>query len=254
VAEEPLGVVTITLGPERLNVADLAAATEALNGIVSGGVWAAINSDSEESRELRRAWRILSDESAGRRAAARFHPGFYEELSVHWRKRWPDRERLGLSAYEPLDAGMQAGIFAWMRRSLYREDPKLCASLFDFAQIRRIEHHSPLLMEVAIFLGAVTLPAFLVFGCLKAAALARKSNAEAEIREEEARIRREEGKQQEMKTRVQKLIEEEIYRQASEGKLKVPKEAVVEFVRVVSPSVADLGDTSLIKDLTIFGK
>jgi hypothetical protein len=45
-------------------------------------------------------------------------------------------------------------------------------------------------------------------------------------------------------------ITETIEKQSVEGRLDIPKEAITKAVQVASPGVADLGENSLIKEVT----
>jgi hypothetical protein len=75
-------------------------------------------------------------------------------------------------------AGFQEGMNTTLRHLIRDHDRELYSRLFSFAQVRRLEHHSPLpLKTVAVIGAAVALPAILLYGCMWAVYYARRADA-----------------------------------------------------------------------------
>lgn len=89
-----------------------------------------------------------------------------------------------------MDAGIRDGMNSFLRRTLWRRNRDLYSRAFGIATIKRIEQHSPLLVELGVLItGATFLPGVLIWGVMRAVASVRRANAEAKIREAEGDIR-----------------------------------------------------------------
>lgn len=139
---------------------------------------------------------------------------------------------------------------SWFRRAIFQSSRELYKELCSFADVRRLEHHSPLIIELGIALGVLSTPVIIAYGLLTATARARRMDAESDIREAEAKSKGQEAAQRELQTRILRAVTETVEKQAAEGKLEVPKEAITKAVQVASPGIADLGNNPLIKEVT----
>jgi H+/gluconate symporter-like permease len=129
----------------------------------------------------------------------------------------------------------------------------LYSRLFSFAQVRRLEHHSPLLLETVAVIGvAVALPAILLYGCMWAVYYARRADAEIRIRETEAELKQEELKQSRLRSQVQEDMANAIRIAGfSPEPLRISEAALAETARVITPTVSELGKSPLIGSVTI---
>jgi len=145
--------------------------------------------------------------------------------------------------FDPLDVGVQTGLNTMLRRVLLEGDAERYEQLFSFAEVRRLEHHSPLLFETAAIIGgAIVLPAVLYYGCMKAVYFARRSGAETGIRETEHELKKEELRQSQIRTQVQQHLAAAILEtKFTTGPINVPDAVMAETARIAATTVADLG-------------
>ena len=245
--DEQIATLRVELSSVEHSMADVALIVEDLDSLIVGALWGAMTRPQGENDVLSRGRSILERSAAEGKAAARFHPRFWQITFDEIDYREPEG---GFDPFNPLDAGMQFGINSWFRRALFQSDPKLYRELCSFADVSRLEHHSPLLIELSIAVAVLSAPVVLAYGLMTAAARARRLEAEANIREQEAESKKEEVKQRALQTRMMQAVTEAVEKQAAEGKLIVPKEAITKAVQVASPGVADLGENTLIKEVT----
>jgi len=225
--------------------ADVRFVVDALDGIVSAGVWAAISYPDGQGDDLIVARRHLDEEIHRPKSRARFFPDwlqFSDPESI-------DAPALAFEPLDPMDAGVRDGLNSFLRRALWQRDKQLYSRVFGFASVKRIEHHSPLLIELAVALtGAIALPAVLAWGIMRAAAGMRKASAEARIREVEAEIREEELRQKKIQTRIL----EEVANAAHElGPQRIPRGAIEKASQISTTAVSDLGASPLIGSVTV---
>ncbi|MFN2530681.1 MAG: hypothetical protein ABR555_05240 [Pyrinomonadaceae bacterium] len=240
--EQQIATLRVELSSPQHSMSDVALVVEDLDSLVTGSLWGAVLRPERDSETLMRARAILEKSASGSKAGSRFHPDF---------RKWPYEEPYdGFDPFDPLDAGLQFGMNSWFRRAIFQTNPGLYNELCSFAEVRRLEHHSPLIIELGIVVSLLSTPVVLAWGLMTAAARARRMEAEADIREAEAESKREEAKQRRLQTRMMEAVTEAVEKQAAAGKLEVPKEAITKAVQVASPGVADLGENSLIKEVT----
>jgi hypothetical protein len=245
--DEQIATLRVELSSIEHSMADVALIVEDLDSLIVGALWGAMIRPQGNNEVLWRARSILEGSAAEGKAGSRFHPQFYRITFDETAYLEPQG---GFDPFNPLDAGMQFGINSWFRRALFQRDPGLYRELCSFADVSRLEHNSPLIIELSIAIAAVSAPVVLAYGLMTAAARARRLEAEADIREAEAESKKEEAKQRALQTRMMQAVTERVEKQAAEGRLEIPKEAITKAVQVASPGVADLGENSLIKEVT----
>ncbi len=247
--------LSIRLRSTEHSIADVAFITEAIDNMVIASVWSAMLEAEPKDEAVARAKAIIVESIDRPKAAGRFYPRFFEGRLFRVplsRRESIDLDLLDFDPYDPLDAGVQIGMSSWLRRTIYSRDFELYRQLFSFGRVRRLEHHSPLLIELAVVLGVgVTIPGVLVYGLMTAVHRARRSAAEAEIREIEADLKKEELKQQRQKTRMVEDIADGVHELSARRQLEIPKEVLVLTAQLGAPSVADLGSSPLIGELSI---
>lgn len=244
-----IAYLRIELGSTEHSVADVSMIVEDLEGLITAAIWGSMLEREMRDGPLRRARQVLENSMSESKARARFYPGF----TIHGTdgiSLLNNEINRGFNPYNPLDAGLQIGLDAWFRRSIFKESPELFNELFSFASVRKLEHHSPLIVETVIVIGVLSTPVVLAYSLMKAASKARRDEAEARIREIEAEQKEEELKQMRLRTRMMKSITESIEELKAKDKLKIPNEAITKAVQVASPAIADLGENPLIKEVT----
>lgn len=252
--------LTVVLKGKRHLVANVASVVDALDNLVWSGVWGAILSGRSRSTPQFRARMVLRDYATHPHLAARFFPGFAESMSTRLAGKGdifdkPPRIHLGELELDPFDLADRSvldGIRVWAKRALSHADPKLFNELFGFAHVRRAEHKSPMLIELAIILGvSVGAPALIAYGCMKAAQLLNKTDAESDIRRTEADLKREELKQRRIQTAILEGIKQAVDEKARKGKLDISEGILVEIAKIASPSIAELSHNPLIGKITV---
>jgi hypothetical protein len=158
-----------------------------------------------------------------------------------------------LDPFDPLDVGVQTGLNTMLRRILLDNDRERYEQLFAFAEVRRLEHHSPLLLETAAIIGgAIALPPVLLYGCMKAVYFGRRSEAETGMREVELETKKEELRQSQIRTQIQQHLAAAILEtKFTTGPINVPDTVMAETARIAATTVADLGSSPLIGSVTL---
>lgn len=247
--EQQVATLRVELASPQHSIADVALIVEDLDSLVVGALWGSMV--RPEDGTLERARAILMESVNSPKAGGRFYPYFHR---LNFREPFSFKgdpyDRNDFDPYDPLDAGMQFGLNSWFRRAIFQRNPDLYGELYSFADVRKLEHHSPLIIELGIVMGVLSSPVILAYGLMTAAARARRMEAEADIREAEAESKWQEAKQRALQTRMMAAVTETVEKQAAEGRLKVSEQAITTSVQVASPGIADLGENSLIKEIT----
>jgi hypothetical protein len=253
--------LTVKLRSKEHSMADVGLVVEAMENMVIASVWGAMLDVEPQDETVVKAKSILMESIGRNKAGARFFPGFYDgrlfrsQASVsesNDQREFDTHELDGFDPYDPLDAGVQIGMDSWFRRTIYSRDLDLYRQLFSFGRVQRLEHHSPLLIELAVVFGlGVIVPVALVYGLMTAIHRARRSAAEADIRETEADLKKEELKQQRQKTKIIADIADGVHELSVRHQLEIPKEVLVQTAQLGAPSVADLGSSPLIGEVSI---
>jgi len=236
----------------RESVADLTEIIDALDGLLAAAVWGALadpHSDDENILQLRA---LIKDLPSSPKRSARFYPQFgglvpqRRGLEIEYPSGfWPIED---FDPFDPLDASVQYGLNKWLKITIKHADPKLYRNIFSVASIEKLEHRSPLVMEVGLAMGlVVTSTIALMFACMRAASMFRRWEAEADIREAEVAIKREEAHQAQLRTRMLEHLAESVQDLSFSKKGKeIPAEVLVEVARVATYPISELANSPLI--------
>lgn len=225
--------------------ADVRFVVDALDGIVCAGIWAALFQPNALPDEFRISRSLVEEEIRRGKSQGRFFPAwepFHEP-------EWIDASGFAFDPLDPMDAGVRDGMNSFLRRTIWHRDRELYARVFGIAEIKRIEHSSPLLVELAVLIaGATFLPGILIWGIMRAVASGRKSLAEAKIRESESGIREEELKQKKLQTEI---LEEVVATVKERGHDSISQAVVEKAAQISTTAVNDLGSSPLIGSITV---
>ncbi len=181
--------LAITLASPHHTVEDVAFLVQSIDNLVMASVWGALAQESLEDETLAWAKSVASANlQQSPKSSIRFFPylGSIRRDTIQWHPEDYD-------PFDPLDIGVQAGLNTWLRRVLLRADPKRYEQLFSFAEIHRVEHHSPLLLETVVLLsaGLIALPVALFYGTMKAVYYIQRDEANLAIRQTEVKLKEE---------------------------------------------------------------
>lgn len=254
--------LTIVLANAEHSSADVALLVEDIQALITASLWASFSSPDLSDETLLKAKRILLEGLESAKAGVRFYPSFRQILNVPGLIPFGQNGDelvsqtgggdLDFRSDDALDVGTLVGVNSWMRRQVLAHDIELYRKVFGFATIDRLEHHSPLVIEVGIALtSAVAVPILLTYGLLRAVAKAKRANAEAEIRQAEADDRKEIVKQRKVQTEIISEVRDAIKSERSRNEdFHVPDEVLVNAAKIAEPVVAELGSSSLIEKVT----
>jgi hypothetical protein len=241
--------LAITLASTDHTLEDAAALIDSVNNLAMAAIWGTLSQSELQDDTLLWAKDTLREVvEKSPQSAGRFFPELYylRKGPVAWRPR-------SYNPFDPLDAGAQAGLNVFLRRVLLSTNRERYEQLFSFAKVRRLETHSPLVLEILAILGlGVTLPTILFYGCMRAVYHAERYEAETGIRQTERGLKEEELKQSKIRTEVQQHLAQTIKEtQFSSGPQPVPDAVLAETARIAATSVADLGSNPLIGSVTL---
>lgn len=254
----------VLLASQSHSSADLAFLTETLENLVSSAIWAVLLEPDLEEPALYAVRRLLSSDLERGKAGRRFFPDFRSILenprvfpfNQALETDSPD-DRFDYSDQEfridnAVDKGVLSGVNSWLRRTIYSQDRDLYCKAINIARIDRLEHHSPLVLETSVLIAAgVAAPALIAYGLFRAVAGWRRQLAEASIREAEAKEKEEVVKQRRIQTEILQELRDAVREQNRRGELKIPDSVLANAAQIASPSVADLGSSSLINEIQV---
>lgn len=243
--------LSIQLYSETHSMSEVGSLVEILQSLPMVSFWASIFNQESEDDEVIIARKILSEDVLKDGNDNRFFPHFKSlvrhlddpfaliELSDYFK---------GLDPFNVMDVAVMQGINIWARKLIYLKNRQLSYKLFDYAQVSRLEHYSPLLIELSIILGgAIALPILLTYGIMRAVASNRRAEAENQIRENEAKIKNEEFKQKQIQTIMLEEIHNAMDEQKQrEGYIKVPEKVMENVAGFAVSPIAELGKSPLI--------
>jgi hypothetical protein len=238
--------LVVTAGGNIDPHSDLIMVSEALDGVISGVIRSCLIDSETEIELFRRAREIILHAARARKARVRFRPDFADSLTSQ------DAVRGGFDPFDPLDAAMEFGINAWMRRVILQEDRYLYDELYSFARLTRLTKASPFLLELTILAaGAVLLPAILVVGVLRAVASADRHTTNNAIGTAEAGSKQEEFKQRELQTEIMGYLRDEVRDRHRAGEQLVSDGVMTAIATITSPAVRELKSSPLIEKINI---
>jgi len=260
-----MATLTVVLPFQSDSAPSLHLVIGALNGLVSAGVWAGLRSHGGKDPVFEKARSILEKELRRDKAAKRFYPEFGDSRSKDVRskkvrskdvrskdeRKWftPPEALKEFDPGDPFDAAVRDALNSYLRRTLCQADPALAVELFGFARVTRVEHNSPLLVELALFIAmGIAIPMLVVLGGMRAAFSLRKQDVELEIRSIQRDTLQEELRQKKLQTRIIAAAAEV----AEELDIhEFPHEAIAEGAQISTTAVHDLGTSPLIGSLTL---
>lgn len=205
--------------------ADLTDIVQAIDGLIVPCVLAEIEAGQATGSEFLLA--ALRESARSTLAPFTFYPAFgSEDIRL---ERWTGFGDRGRDPDDPLDLGLQVGLNAWLRQTVRDADPALYSELFGFADVRRINHDSPLaltLVIVTVSAAGVAVAKLLqhVYKVRQERAKARMAEADAKGYEDHVDSEREQGfRQEEARTR-----QEEAKAELLEGLARALEERGVE--------------------------
>ena len=206
--------------------------------------------------DISHARAILTRAMRSEKAAARFFP----EFGTHFLKR-PGRGNYSIltvadigdfDPFDPFDMAVAFGLNCWLRKVIREGNSGLYDRLFSFANVARLEHKSPLVVELLISIAAVTLtPIILTYGIMRAVARCKRLELDNELREAEVGLKREELKQRRIQTEILQELKTTVNDRISNQNLDIPDGVLVAATTISSPAVAELSTSPLIGSVTL---
>lgn len=238
-----VATLQVSVSSTEVLAPDLGLLVGALNGLVAASIWGALADRQSDDHRLYRAREILHNTRRTPKGRARFYPDFWTADDLPFLEDYDEFDPV-----DPLDSSVRDGLNSWLSRSLYLQDPRLYNDLFSFAKVQRLEHHSPLLVELAVLIAAPVVPALLAYGLMRTVAGIRRALAEARIREAEAAIREEELNHRRIQSRILDDVATAVHEMDAK---EIPKSVVAAAAKVGTTSIADLGSSPLIGSVTL---
>ncbi len=248
----------VNLRSEQHSVAEVSALLQVIDNLVSAPVWAGILDPEFSVRDeaFARVKEIVASSASRQKATGRFYPRFFLDFGYGDPDQVLRDGEFGLleqiaGSSDPLDLGVQFGLNYWLKSEIRKVDDGLYESLFGQSRVSRLEHSSPLLLEVCLMLGASAgSVVLLTYGLLRATAAFSRRQAENRIRHAEADSKEQEALQRELQTEIVAQVRDAIREQREEGRFVVPDAAIAAAVNIASPSIAELSGSPIIKDIT----
>jgi hypothetical protein len=247
--------LTLTMESKDHSVSDVACVVESIDNLVMASIWGALAApDQQLDENLIRVKQLLRDTAIAEPFLRRRTYPF--TVFLHYLDRPPSTPidaEYEFDPFSPYGAGLQAGMNTTLRHLIRDHDRELYSRLFSFARVRRLEHHSPLLLETVAVIGvAAVLPAILLYGCFWAVYYARRTEAQMRIRETDAELKQEELNQARRRSQMLEDMANAIKRAGySSEPLRIPEAALAETARVITPTVSQLATSPLIGSVTI---
>ena len=228
-------------------IADVNRVLDAFAAIISAAVLTDMFIGDGKQDDYRTAWHILHSRASKHGHDDVFFPGFISSFANAETPRPVGLPgEFGEDGWSPEHAQVQLAILSWVQRVIRESDRMLYERLFGFAKLERAQRQSPLELT-AVITFAASLPAALVYACVKAVEVTSRGSEEAGIRKQDHRMRHGDADVSEFRAEVARQILQEL----RDGKLKTSDAVVQELLRQASPAISDLGNHSLIEKITI---
>lgn len=261
----------IVLKHQRHSSAEVVALMEAVDALPSAAIWAALMyaDDADRESELVRARCALTDNLMKGTPLEPYLIGFDGSLKALVRESRLRAGRLlnetdasktleiinhitSIDPEDPLDYSMQVGRNAWLRETIRRRDAELFSAIFSFAEVSRLEHRSPLVVELAlIFTAAAALPLVLTYGLLRACERSQRAEQELRIRKAEADMKEQEARAWAYKADTMKEVRDGVQKMNLGERVAVPEQAIVASVNLSAPAIAELSKNPLIERVSL---
>lgn len=236
----------VSLAAEHESFPALQAISEAMNGLITAAVLGTLTQNNPDDGRVARARELLSRARQNPKARARFYPQFFDQLPHDPTTLMVEDENF--DPRNPMDATIRYALNSWIYRTLLQADADLCDDMFSFAKLERVEHHSPLAIELSLIVGAALIPVILTYALLRTVTDARRRHAEVRLRDTEVMIKEEELTHR----RIQTRILENVARATEEMDVDaIPKEAIIAAATVSTSPIADLSSSPLIGSVTL---
>lgn len=247
----------IVLRGNEHSSSDVSLLTEDIDMLASAAAFAAMSDPESGDKWILRGREILSKAADRSISARRFFPEFAPNLRngvlsiLGQLLNSSAGDSLEQDVIDPMDIGVLVGVNSWIRREILVNDRQAYAKIFGFAQIERIQHSSPLVVEVAVALSAAAVPGVVLYGLMRAVAGLRRQAAEAEIRELEVLEKKEILKQRRIQTAILHELHDALHEtRQRDPDFHVPESVLAAAAQISSPAVSDLGSSSLIGNVT----
>jgi hypothetical protein len=242
----------IQLSSESHSTSEVGYIVDIIDSLPMVSFWSALVTPETNDKNIFIARELLSESAMRGKAKHRFYPLFHRDFHLIDENRYAPFQSLPkFDSFDPLDIGVIAGVNTWAKRVIFQKDKNLYNQLFNFAAVSKLEHHSPLVIELAIAISIPSLPIILTYGLMRAAASYRRLSAEADIREKEADIKDEELKQKRIQTAILEEMKSSIEQQGiKKEKIRIPEKALENVATFGVSSVAELAHSPLIDKMT----
>lgn len=245
--------LTIQLDGNEHSSASVAVLVQAVDGLASAAVWASLlYADEGLSPEFHWAREQIADLRRDK-ASGRFYPQFVRPARP--RNRWfPSAVNVlrDFDADDPLDFAVTVGTNLWLRKELESRDRERADRLFSFAEISRLEHRSPLLIELSVAIGVTALvSALILYGAMKAASHLRKMEEDRRREQLQEELQREDLKQRRIQTEILQVMRDAVVERQAGGQLTIPDAALVAAATISSPAVREISKSPLIGSVSL---
>jgi hypothetical protein len=230
--------LTIELAGSRHSLAEVAETLELLDLLV-GSVLIAGISDKPWDHLSENIARAAQYDLRGNLAPRRFFPSFQFR-----RGGLPEDESWSRA---PLDVGVLVGMCSWLRRTLQEHDAKTSTELSSRIYIAKLEHHSPLLLELVALVGGIGIVTMgLVAACMKTLRDSREDEFRGQLRELELKDRAQSVRQQQIRTAIMERVSENYARM---GTPPVSDTVISEMAKIAYVPIAQAVESSFIKEI-----
>lgn len=251
----------IELKSEYHSLSEITSLVQVLDNLLMASVLGAMNDSNLKDENLLKARYILHGAiKQNQKSDERFNPYFknyFEPFLLPERIYLENNYRVNeenneLDSSNPMDLGMQLGINAWARKEIYLHDRTLYNNLFTFAEVKKLEHNSPLLIEISVVLGAaIVVPAVLLYGMFRAVQILRKKDLENDIRQNEVNQKQVQLTQSERRTEIITIIRDVLKEKMSNNEVIIPDSVLAEAAKIADVSIAELKGDPLINQLSV---
>ncbi len=255
--------LTVQLNSKEHNIGEIWTVMESLDNLSMSGFWATILSGEINDENILQAREILSSSMKNnRKNGRRFFPSFVDLFDIEMNKQRDGKDQLDLYDFpsneffsdfdsnNSLDTSVMAGMNSWVRKEILLNDKDLFNELFGKAIISKLEHHSPLLIELALIISTPLLPIIMTYGIMRAVTSHRKMEIENKIRDNERKIKEEEYQQKKIQTKILEEIYSVVKEESKNGEFRINEKVIENAAKISVSTVSDLNTNPFINSVT----